>query len=487
MGSVQLTIDEILSNSFVVTGGGRRLEQFRATFSSAGLDPSLIREWRECRIENEGSMGNAVSQYSLVRFALQSKMPFLVVFEDDAVPSDSAKDDLVSAFENKPDDCLCLSLGWCQTYPQQETDIAKRSEFKRVYGSHAYALFGEKAYLEFISKWERNGRADVVLGLMDGSYKGRDPIFAQHTVEKSIHLPDGWTLDAKIEREADLDLQNRYSKAVSAIAADRDRHTIHVAYTIDVQGSGAMQFCDQLMVSVYTLKKSVERGWRIFAHIFYNNVPADTVRKIMALSSESFMVEFKPIGRELMSKLESCSRRKPSSYVRTFTGITFARFCLPTLLPRLGRVIYMDADTMVRSSVLPLWATDLGDSGVIGAPYGIVPEYDFYSGTIVMDLKRMRESGDVAKFLDYASKEAHRFYLPDQTSMNRYFSGRIVEIDSKWIFPPSPGEHDKAMWDAPIWHFYNGQKPYRINSDDAGKALVLWNNELANAESEIGE
>ena len=31
---------------------------------------------------------------------------------------------------------------------------------------------------------------------------------------------------------------------------------IVVAYTVDVAGQGAVQFCDQLVVSLYSLKKS---------------------------------------------------------------------------------------------------------------------------------------------------------------------------------------------------------------------------------------
>lgn len=482
-----MTTQEILSNAFVVTGGGKRLSQFKRTFKSVGLDPSSVREWRECHIDNEGSLGNAVSQYSLVRFALQTKMPFLVVFEDDAVPSDDAANLLVKAFETRPKDCLCLSLGWTQTYPRQKEDIAKRSDFKRVYGSQAYVLFGEKAYKEFLSKWEKNGRADVVLGLMDGSYKGKDPIFAQHTVGSSIHLPQGWSVDRKLESAADLDLKTRYSKALAEVAKDKAERTMHVAYTIDVQGQGAAQFCDQLLVSVYTMRKNMAKDDIVCVHIFYNVIPADLMMKINVLMSDNFHIVFNRIPSSLMQKLDACSRRNPGGRVRTFSGITFARFCLPMLMPGVDRVIYIDADTLCRSSIRELWDTELGENEVIAAPYGVVPEYGFYSGTIVMDLKKMRSKDNVVvRFLDYASKEAYRFFLPDQTAMNRFFAGSIKRIDSKWIFPPTPGENNNKMWDAPIWHFYNGQKPYRINVDDAGKALVLWNNELADAEAEIG-
>ena len=38
------------------------------------------------------------------------------------------------------------------------------------------------------------------------------------------------------------------------------------------------------------------------------------------------------------------------------------------------------------------------------------------------------------------------------------------------------------MKTAKMFHFYNGPKPYKIARDDAGIALVMWNNLLTDVE-----
>lgn len=262
---------------------------------------------------------------------------------------------------------------------------------------------------------------------------------------------------------------------------------IVVAYTVDVAGQGAVQFCDQLVVSLYSLKKSRAENDSLLVYVFYDNLPSEMMEKLTTFSEAGFEIRFRHIDPSASALCQECSRRSPSEARRRFSGITFTRYLLPKMLPEsIERVIYIDADTLCRSSLRELWNVELKDGNLIAAPLGVVPEYGFYSGTIVMDLKGMR-SGDKSwdKFFAYARKEAYKFFLPDQTAMNRFFYGKIQQIASDWIFPPTPGKRDPEMNKARMWHFYNGPKPVRINCDDAGSALIQWNNMLADAEEEI--
>lgn len=260
-----------------------------------------------------------------------------------------------------------------------------------------------------------------------------------------------------------------------------------IAYAVDVSGVGSVQFCDQLLVSMYSMKKSMSEDDSMDVYVFYDSFPSVMMEKINRLSSDRYRVVFRHIEPQDMVLLNECSRRNPHSADRIFTGITFARFLLPKLLTEsVEKAIYIDSDTLVRTSLKPLWDTELKEGNLIAAPLGVVPEYGFYSGTILMDLKGMRNGDKSYKnFFAYARQEAYKFYLPDQTAMNRFFYGKIQQIDSGWIYPPTRGRRDPAMEKAQIWHFYNGPKPVRLNSDDAGSALIQWNNMLADAETEI--
>ena len=97
-----------------------------------------------------------------------------------------------------------------------------------------------------------------------------------------------------------------------------------------------------------------------------------------------------------------------------------------------------------------------------------------------MDIAAMRADKTLYQRLDkFMHENARSFYCPDQTTINRFFADKIAEIPREWNFPPTVGCADPAMRTAKLWHWYNGgQKPYRLASDDAGRALVEWNNQL---------
>lgn len=465
-----MTAHDILSNAFVVTSGGTRLAQFRKCLDAVGLDGCLPREWRWCRIEGEGSMGNAVAQYSLVRHALEAKLPFLVVFEDDAVPCDDAGAKLEAAFGNRAEDTLCLSLGW--SYDSDPDLGDDRGAKRRVYGSQAYALFGEKAYLAYMEAWEKNGRADVVLGLMEGSRLAPDNMFAQHTPADAagIHLPPGWSLNAKVEAEVDREAADRFSKARAVCEPE-----MHVAYTVDIQGQGAVQFADQLLVSLFSLRASMAPTDRVCAHVLYGSLPGDLVRRLYALRTSRFRVELKSIPASDLAYMQQFTKGQPGSAVRSWSGIVFARLWIPRMVAA-DRAIYLDTDTFVRRSLKGLWETDL-EGNLLGMVQGSVYEYGLNSGVVLMDCAAIRaEEGLYGRLREFLAGNARKFYCPDQTAINEFFEGRIRELGPEWNYPPSPGGQDaRGTAGAAIWHFYNGGfKPRRLAVDDCGRAYEAW-------------
>ena len=213
------------------------------------------------------------------------------------------------------------------------------------------------------------------------------------------------------------------------------------------------------------------------------------MRKLTALSKDRFRVEFMPINAKDLAYMQSISNRKqdPKSNVRTWSGIVFARLWLPLALPKVDRVIYTDADTLIRKSVKPLWETDL-EGNLLGCPTGTVPEYGFSSGLMVMDCKAIRDEnakdGLYAKLAEHLEKHAHTYFLPDQTTVNRFFAGRIKEVDRTWCVPPRPGFADiKALTEAAIWHFYEGGKPGRPVVDEFRLACAEWGEVLKRADA----
>lgn len=259
-----------------------------------------------------------------------------------------------------------------------------------------------------------------------------------------------------------------------------DTGTIHVAYCIDVQGQGAAQFCDQLYVSVKSLRETRRPGDSIVVHVCYAHVSVELMERLHELDADGFKVATRHITDQDLAYWQQFTKHDPKSAARPWGGIVFARIWLPLLLPNVDRCCYLDADTMCRAPIAELAATDLKGKW-LGMNVGSVPEYGYNSGVMVMDLKAMREDKTLYQRLgEFMAKHARSFLCPDQTTINRFFADKIVDIGREWNYPPTPGAADPAMFKANLWHFYNGhQKPYRIAADDAGRALVEWNNMLS--------
>lgn len=184
-----------LPPAFVVTADTVRLAQFRAAWAAVGLPADAVQAWGACMIPGDGRLGNAVSQYSLVRHALAAGLDSLLVLEDDAVPCDTAAEDLPREIaEATARGEAAIRLGWIPF-----ADGAPR-DGKEVLGSHAYALLSPAAMRDFCEAWTHQGKADVVFSYMVGrvSCASRN-LFLQHvpanTETRAIHTPRGWVAD----------------------------------------------------------------------------------------------------------------------------------------------------------------------------------------------------------------------------------------------------------------------------------------------------
>jgi lipopolysaccharide biosynthesis glycosyltransferase len=148
------------------------------------------------------------------------------------------------------------------------------------------------------------------------------------------------------------------------------------------------------------------------------------------------------------------------------------RLRIAELLQDLNRVIYLDADTIVLSSLRDLWEEPLGDDPVgavrdIGFPSfaGIVPwralelppdaPY-FNSGVLVISLDLWREKDLGARALELGAR--HTFRLRDQCALN-------VACLSSWRrLPP--------RWNVQRGHFWPDGPPWAVEGVDAMTAAL---------------
>lgn len=126
--------------------------------------------------------------------------------------------------------------------------------------------------------------------------------------------------------------------------------------------------------------------------------------------------------------------------------VTLARLLIDRLLPiDVERVIYLDADVIVRGSLENLWNIDMGDK-VLGM--SIEPttdkdrkkklgldDYPYYNaGVMLINLKRWRDSHACKRIFDFYRKNDGKLFAADQDAINGTLRDDIYTLLPKYNF-----------------------------------------------------
>jgi lipopolysaccharide biosynthesis glycosyltransferase len=140
----------------------------------------------------------------------------------------------------------------------------------------------------------------------------------------------------------------------------------------------------------------------------------------------------------------------------TDSTAAYRRIFLDALYPQLERMIYLDADVMVRGDLGALWQTDLGGlpAGAVSDPWwaakperaALFPEGYFNSGVLLQDLVAWRRGGIAARIAEYvrAWKSGNRIGL----------SGDAADLTEIWGFQTEMNAALSRLWRAlpPRWN-----------------------------------
>ncbi len=122
---------------------------------------------------------------------------------------------------------------------------------------------------------------------------------------------------------------------------------------------------------------------------------------------------------------------------------SYCRLFLGTLLPKIDRVLYVDADTLCNGDISELWHLDLDDNiaaGVVdclGEPYYNLFEMSetsryCNSGMMLFDLKKWREQNVEQQIKDYVDSHNGYVFFMEQSVMNIVLADKIKFLPPKF-------------------------------------------------------
>lgn len=202
-------------------------------------------------------------------------------------------------------------------------------------------------------------------------------------------------------------------------------------------------------------------------------------------------------------------------------GFGFNRLFLTEYIPEeVDRVLYLDSDTIIESSLKELWNTNMNDYYLAGVDDCLSSKYRKIvgidengtycnSGVLLINLKKWREDNIVKKFLRILEENNGYFVFNEQSILNSVFSGKIkvlpqnynvntlvylfnykelMRLRKPYRFSYRPEELLQAKENPVITHFtgnfYVAKRPWIENSDHPHKdaylkykSLSLWKND----------
>ena len=228
----------------------------------------------------------------------------------------------------------------------------------------------------------------------------------------------------------------------------------------------------------------------VMMYLLHNGLKRSTVKRLQKIADRyNVGLKFLEIDLEI---LKDCPVDEKIHYGNI---MMYARLLLPSKLPNLDKVIYLDCDLVVCKDLKSLWETDVNDVAVTMAPdllyqdkatlsrLGINNNY-LNSGVIVMNLDYWRKHDVMKRLLAYISDKGNELIYNDQDSLNAILHDERRQLPVKYNVTPhyflkNPDNYPKEMHEEIrdarinpiIFHFLGKIKPWSLGCYLPGKNL----------------
>lgn len=201
------------------------------------------------------------------------------------------------------------------------------------------------------------------------------------------------------------------------------------------------QYARHLGVSLYSLMDHNKEAGELHVYILSMGFSSESRTRLLAIG-ELF-------GREITIIELGDLKERFSFEVNTggFDLSIMARLFVGEVLPEtVERVLYLDCDTVVLSSLQRLWETELGPYmlGAVMEPtiypsvkeeIGLLPEAPYFnSGVLLIDMKQWRQSDVQKMLLDFYCSMGGTLFAGDQDTLNGALKGRIKPLSPRYNF-----------------------------------------------------
>lgn len=209
----------------------------------------------------------------------------------------------------------------------------------------------------------------------------------------------------------------------------------------------------------------------IYIYVLDGNITESSKNKILSLKAiKDCSINFVKVNEEDFEDYKGLSNH---SYISI---PTFYRLKLASLLPNVDRIIYLDCDVVVCSTLIDLFNTDLGENVFAGVldidlKQKNNPNY-VNAGVLLMDLNKVRQHNIEETFYNYTKDNFDNIKLADQGIINDVLKDKILTVDEKYNVQSECFIRRSSFTKNPkIIHFIGDKKPWTKRSWSVHKDL----------------
>lgn len=214
-------------------------------------------------------------------------------------------------------------------------------------------------------------------------------------------------------------------------------HEYNICYGLD------SNYTEQLSVSLVSILKNSKKDEKFNVYILDGGLSKEDKQNISELKEiKDFGLNFVRVNPK---DFKDCPLLKNTNKEFDFYHVTlptYFRFKLPSLLPNVDKILYLDCDVLARTSFEELYNADVKKYAVAmisdvesekEAKRLNIKKY-YNAGVMLINLDYWRKNDIEKKLFDYAMKNKKTILWQDQDIINVVLQKEIKEVDLKWNY-----------------------------------------------------
>jgi lipopolysaccharide biosynthesis glycosyltransferase len=236
---------------------------------------------------------------------------------------------------------------------------------------------------------------------------------------------------------------------------------------IPVCFSSDNKYAPHLGVSITSILKNKNEDDNLVFYVLDGGISEKNKEKLLSLKSiRDFEIKFIKIDNTRFSETRVYGKDH-------ITDASYYRLILPDICNREDKIIYLDCDLVVRTSLREMLEVDLTDYYV-----GAVPDTNsikqskrlnlkeyINSGVLLFNISAWRRNNITAKLFDWAKRNKRIILFHDQDILNAVLDQKVKIIDTVWNvqipkIDKQAKDFEKTLKNAKITH-YVAYKPWK--------------------------